>query len=187
MSKNSGFSMVELLVVIAVMAVISAIAVPNFLSWIPEKRLRSACDELYSNLNYAKMGAIKNNNSWAIVFTPGAGTYQIQRDYGGANTEDKTVMLSDYGSGVTYGLGNATQTVSNGSLTNDTTANANSDGVTYASPTNTVVFNSRGMIDPNNLGYVYFTNVGLSAGAVGTGSIAGIITQRVWVAGSGWQ
>ena len=187
MSKDSGFSIVELLVVIAVMAVMSAIAIPNFLSWIPEKRLASACDELYSNLNYAKMGAIKNNNSWAIVFSPGAGTYQIQRDYGGANTPDKTITLSDYGSGVRYGLGNATQSVSNGSLTNDTTSNAIADGVTYASPTNIVVFTSRGLLDPNNLGYVYLTNDALSAMAAGTGSIAGVVAQRVWVAGSGWQ
>ena len=187
MNKNSGFSILELLIVITVMSIIAAISIPNYLSWIPEKRLRSACDELYSNLNYAKMGAIKNNNSWAIVFTPGAGTYQVQRDYGGANTPDKTVTLSDYGSGVRYGLGNATQTVSNGSLVNDTTANANSDGVTYDSPTNIVVFTSRGIIDPNNLGYVYLTNDFLSAGAVGTGSIAGVITQRIWTAGSGWQ
>ena len=183
MRRNSGFTLIEVIIVIAIMAVISAIAVPNFLSWIPQKRLVSASDELFSNLLYTKMQAIKNNVDWAVTFNYSAQSYTISSDYGGSNTPVKIVNLSSYGSGVRYGMGNATQTVSNGSLANDTLANA-SDGVTYASPSNIVFFTSRGTA--GNLGYVYLTNDFKSSVAVGTPVLAGVVAQRVW-SGSTWK
>jgi prepilin-type N-terminal cleavage/methylation domain-containing protein len=46
MKKKSGFTVVELLVVLAVLAIFFAIGVPNFMSWIPKYRLKSAARDL---------------------------------------------------------------------------------------------------------------------------------------------
>lgn len=173
MHKNSGFTVIELMIVMAIMAVMTTVAVSSILSWIPEKRLMSAGDDLFSNLQYARLGAIRNNTDWAVEFNTNANTYDILSDYKGTNTIVKTVDLASYGSGVCYGMGSATQP--KGSSTP-------ADGVSYLA--NRAIFNSRGMAD--KLGYVYLTNDFGSAVAAGSSALAGVVVQRVWT-GSEWE
>jgi len=40
MRKRSGFTLIELVVVIAVLGILTAVGVPNFLSWLPKYRLK---------------------------------------------------------------------------------------------------------------------------------------------------
>ena len=68
MRNNSGFTTVELLVVIALIAIIAAIAVPNFIGWMPTYRLRAATHDLYSNFQKAMLTAVKRNTNCAIEF-----------------------------------------------------------------------------------------------------------------------
>lgn len=68
MRKQSGFTIVELLVVIALIATMAAIAVPNFISWLPDYRLRSAAQDLLSNFQKVKMAAVKHNVNAAVCF-----------------------------------------------------------------------------------------------------------------------
>ena len=68
MRKHSGFTIVELLVAIALIAIIAAIAVPNFIGWLPNYRLRSAARDLYSNFQKAKLTAVKRNKNCAVRF-----------------------------------------------------------------------------------------------------------------------
>lgn len=178
--KNSGFSAVELMVVIAIIAILTAITVPNVLSWIPAKRLRAASDELYGNLQYARMMAIKNNVDWAISFNFSGNSYTVISDWlGSGEAPVRTVSLLKYGSGVRYGVGSATKSVPGGSITS-----ALADGNSYDSPNSTAVFDAKGTAD--NLGYVYLCNDGGSAVALGTPSLAGIIAQREW-SGTNWK
>jgi type IV fimbrial biogenesis protein FimT len=173
MHNHSGFTVIELMIVMAIMAVMTTVAVSSFLSWIPEKRLMSAGDDLFSNLQYARLGAIKNNTDWAVEFNTNANTYNIFSDYKGTNTLVKTVNLARYGSGVCYGMGSATK--SKGS-------SKPADGVSYLS--NRAIFNSRGMAD--KLGYVYLTNDFGSAVVAGTPALAGVVVQKGWT-GSRWE
>jgi prepilin-type N-terminal cleavage/methylation domain-containing protein len=178
--KESGFSLLELMIVIAIIAILAAITVPNVLSWLPGKRLRYAADELYGNLQYAKMMAIKNNEKWAVYYDFSGNSYKLIRDYGGSGQADfRTVDLDQYGSGVRYGTGDATQSVPGGSITS-----ALADGNSYDSPDDTAVFDSQGTAD--NLGYVYLRTDGGATIAVGTPSLAGIVVQRGW-SGTGWE
>jgi prepilin-type N-terminal cleavage/methylation domain-containing protein len=175
MRKNSGFTLIELVIVIVVLVILAAVSVPIFLSWLPEYRLRSAADDLYAHLQHAKMQAIRNNNNWAVQFVESSSSYTIYSNYidsSDTGTAVKTINLSDHGSGVGYGRGDATSSI----------GTYDADGITYSN--NWVVFNKRSMV--NNLGYVYLSNNAGSARAVGTPAFAGVVRLRRWAGGSNW-
>lgn len=65
---NSGFSLVELMVVIGLMAIIMAIGTPVLMEWLPTYRLKGASEDLVGNLNKAKMEAIKRNRLCVVLF-----------------------------------------------------------------------------------------------------------------------
>jgi prepilin-type N-terminal cleavage/methylation domain-containing protein len=155
MTRKDGFTIIELLVTIVVLAIVAAIAIPGFSRWLPDRRLRVAARDVYSNMQLAKLGAVRSNTDWAIVFdtTAGAQRYQVCSDSGdgswattGDNAVEKTVNLADYESGIAYGHGNATDDIPGGGA-------PPADDITYAS--DVAVFNPRGT---GSGGYVYLEN-----------------------------
>ena len=68
MRKQTGFTIVELLIGIALIATITAIAIPNFIEWLPNYRLRSASQDLLSNFQKAKLAAVRSNANVALCF-----------------------------------------------------------------------------------------------------------------------
>jgi type IV fimbrial biogenesis protein FimT len=67
-NKQAGFSLIELMVAIAIFAIMSGIAIPNFISWLPDYRLRSAARDVVSCLQEAKMMAVKDNVRVVVIF-----------------------------------------------------------------------------------------------------------------------
>jgi len=68
MQKQSGFTLVELLITIALMGIVTAIAIPNCIEWLPNYRMRSAAQDLLSNFQKAKLAAVKSNVDVAVCF-----------------------------------------------------------------------------------------------------------------------
>jgi prepilin-type N-terminal cleavage/methylation domain-containing protein len=181
MRRQEAFTLVELFIVLAVLGIMASIAIPAFSGWLPGYHLRSAADDLYSELQLTKMQAIRNNGEWAVVFNAGNDTYQVVSggadgiySTAGDNVVDKTVDLSQYGSGAAYGNGAATAAIGGGGFDN---------GITFSA--DTVVFNSRGMINSAAGGYVYLRNNKNGAYAAGVlGS--GVVLLKKWN-GTAWE
>ena len=194
MRNQSGFTLIEAMIVIAVIGIMTAVAVASSLSYLPDMRLKSASRDLYSNLQKAKMMAVKTNTSHAVFFDTANNLYQII-DLGPDGTlgtiddlPQAPIFLSNYKSYIGYGYGNAT-------------IPANPDGVfpgngvSFNDPTDldTVIFNSRGMLlNVGFIGNVYLSNnttnnrpiIERSSFVVGVPVVTGIIRMSKWYNGS---
>ena len=70
MRNNSGFTLIELAVVIAIVGVLAGIAVPSFVGWLPKYRLRSSADDIQALVQNARLRAVKENANVAVLFDP---------------------------------------------------------------------------------------------------------------------
>jgi prepilin-type N-terminal cleavage/methylation domain-containing protein len=159
MTKNQrGFSLTEMMVVVAILGIMGLIAVPSLVTALPGYRLKGSARDLCSNMRRARSLAVKQNHNVTIQFNHDNNTYIID------NSE--RVALPE---GVSFGHGNATAPPGDA-------ASLPSDGISFTD--NTVTFTTQGLISGGN-GYVYLQNTKDQAYAVGART-SGSIIMRQW-------
>jgi Tfp pilus assembly protein FimT len=154
MQKKSGFTLVQLVLVMVLLAIATASGVSSFLSWLPKYRLKSAARDLYSNLQLAKMSAVRANTKCKVQYFKNPDRYSV-------DLLNKTIRLSDYGSGIRF---------------------QGPTGQTFAVPA--ITFNSRGT---SNSGYAYLTNSGNTAYYRVGPLTSGAVKLQRWSGGTSWK
>lgn len=95
MKNNSGFTIMELLTAIAIIGIVSAIAVPNLIAWRANQQLGSSVREVLAVINGSRVDAVKNNAT--VTVTIDAGSQKISSQYTnrltGADSPPKEVFL----------------------------------------------------------------------------------------------
>lgn len=153
--RAMGFTLLELMVTVSLMAFMGLLAATSFDtgSWLAHQRLKGAARELSTNLQKARMNAIKQNTRWAITFNAANNTYTLVSagpdndiDTAADNVTDVTASLPASGSGVVFGFGRANKDINGAALPGGP--------VTFTG--NRVVFTPRGLATAP--GTCYLTN-----------------------------
>jgi prepilin-type N-terminal cleavage/methylation domain-containing protein len=124
----SGFTLVEMMIVIALIGIIAAIAAPNFFAYRENTNLKEAARDISSDILYWKQRAVSDSAAYRINFNASS-SYTIQQVIGSVVTDLATKNISPGNAsiaingtpsfmpgGVTYVTLNARGTSTNGSI-----------------------------------------------------------------------
>jgi prepilin-type N-terminal cleavage/methylation domain-containing protein len=77
--NKRGITLMELIIVMAIIAMGAVLMVPNIAAWLPNYRLRSATRDIVSSMRVAQMKAVTSNIQYRVSFDNGNNSYVIQR------------------------------------------------------------------------------------------------------------
>ena len=72
--KNQGFTLLEILIALAITGILAALTGPNLLAWLNSNKVQEATDSIQSALRDAQRQAIRLGRICKINFTNGTGT-----------------------------------------------------------------------------------------------------------------
>ena len=87
--KNSGFTLFELMTVIAIIAILSSFTIIKMIGWLPKYKLSSAVRTMHCTFQLARGAAVNRNSTVSIVFSPATNSCFAFLDNGdGGGTAD---------------------------------------------------------------------------------------------------
>ncbi|MDD2273468.1 MAG: GspH/FimT family pseudopilin [Desulfuromonadaceae bacterium] len=77
-TKNKGFSLIEMIIAIAIMAIVIGIAAPTFMTWRDNMQFRQAGKELASFIRTARSRAISTNRQQRVELDVANSVYRLR-------------------------------------------------------------------------------------------------------------
>jgi len=117
---EKGFTVIELMVVVAIMGIMATIAVPAFQDWMTHSAVNNATATVISKLKQARNIAVAENRNITVSFTPYAFVYDVDAY---APKQPEVVELKQFSKTVWMKKNNGATLVfkSDGTITGNTT------------------------------------------------------------------
>jgi prepilin-type N-terminal cleavage/methylation domain-containing protein len=77
---SRGYSLAELLTVVAIIGIISMVALPTFLQVIPQYRIRGVASEMAASLRLIRSKAVSTRTSYRMTVDPTADQYWLENE-----------------------------------------------------------------------------------------------------------
>ena len=89
-TRGKGFTMIELLVTVAIIAILAGVATPSFVRLIADQRAKAAATDLYTAMSVTRSEAIKHNQNVSLLpkSSDWANGWVIANPVGGADLLD---------------------------------------------------------------------------------------------------
>jgi len=72
-ARATGFTMIELMIGLAIAGLLLVLAMPGYSVWIADGQIRNAAESIASGMRYAQSQAVARNSAVAFVLTPATG------------------------------------------------------------------------------------------------------------------
>jgi prepilin-type N-terminal cleavage/methylation domain-containing protein len=76
-NREGGFTLIEILIAVAILSIGATLAIPSYLSWNSRYQLREAITTIQSNLMLARMAAMNRNRVVNVNFTLASGMVTV--------------------------------------------------------------------------------------------------------------
>jgi prepilin-type N-terminal cleavage/methylation domain-containing protein len=154
-ARSRGFTLIEVMIVIAVVGIMASLSIPNMTRWLSRMRLRGAAQHMSSQIDLARKMSVTNRARYCLTFGGDAG-------FNDGTTGNYLIQLTvSEETGTNTGVWQAvTEPVELGGFTNDPTsdlyrgisleppgAGGNTSQVVGVSNCAGLVFNSSGFLD----------------------------------------
>src|SRR5690606_17646652 len=96
--SDAGFTLVEVLVVLLLVAVLTALAGPSLSAYVGGSKTRRAVDRIATDLAYARMQAVRSGRHVVVRFDP-SGSYRVEV-VGDAEAPPRHVTLANEHGGI---------------------------------------------------------------------------------------
>jgi len=135
-TQVKGFTLLELLIVIAFVAIIMAIGIPNFSKWKEKYEINGQAKKVYFDMMLARSTSVKNNNNVSVTFDVSKNLYKVHDDTNSDSVEDhgESIKSVNLENNVEFGYVPGLRDIDGNMVTSPV----------FLESGNTVTFNSRG-------------------------------------------
>ncbi|MCP4179626.1 MAG: prepilin-type N-terminal cleavage/methylation domain-containing protein, partial [bacterium] len=95
--KNNGMTLIELIIVLLVISIISAISFPGVSTWLSDNKLKAATRNIQSLIQKTRLQAIRERTEITIDFNTNENSYftYIDRDKNGTYSESSDTIIEN--------------------------------------------------------------------------------------------
>jgi len=91
----AGFTLIQLMVAMVLMGIMTALALPNLVTWRNQQNCRASAKRMEMTVREARSKAISNNTQYMVVFKPNSSSFQVFKGSQAYNTPSTGFSAAD--------------------------------------------------------------------------------------------